>query len=121
MIVVEQQGDTLILMPKCDLRELEYQEIEREAEAVLGRLAADGSIRNVVVVFSKTDYFGSTALGLLVRLRHEVRGRNGRMALCNISTHEKDIFEVTGTDALWPIFPSREEAIAAVTGCVRAA
>ena len=77
----------------------------------------DPSIRNVVVDFGRTDYFGSSALGLLVRLEQEVRRRDGGMALCNVSAHEQDILRVTGLDALWTVRPSREETIEATGGC----
>jgi stage II sporulation protein AA (anti-sigma F factor antagonist) len=121
MMEIERQGDTLILTPLGDLRELYCQEIEAEREQVQRHLEAEPSIRGVVVDFGKTDYFGSTALGLLVWLRHEMRVRGGRMALCNLSAHEQDIVEVTGTDVLWTVYPSREEAVAAVSDSARAA
>jgi hypothetical protein len=37
------------------------------------------------------------------------------LAFCNVSAHERELLTVTGLDTLWPIYPSREEAIRAVT------
>jgi anti-anti-sigma factor len=114
LIEVEQQGDILVLTPQQDLRELDYLDIEEVQREVLLQLADDPALRNVVVDLGKTDYFGSTALGLLIRLGRQVRARNGRLALCNVSAHEQDILAVTGLGRAWPAYLSREEALAAV-------
>jgi anti-anti-sigma factor len=113
MIEVERRGDTLVLTPQQDLRELDFQEIEAEGEELL-RLAEDPSVRNVVVDLGRTDYFGSTALGLLAQLHQRVRTRRSRMALCNASAHESQIMAVTRLTGFWSVHPCLEEAIAAV-------
>ncbi len=113
MIEVERQGDTLVLTPREDLRELDDREIEAEGEDLL-RLADAPAVKNVVVDLSRTDSFGSTALGLLARLWKRVQARGGRLALCNVSAHEAEIMEVAGLTCFWPIHPSRQEALAAV-------
>jgi anti-anti-sigma factor len=113
MIEVERQGDTLVVTPQENLRELDYREIEAEREGLL-RLADDPSVRNLVVDFGRTDWFGSTALGLFAQLRQRVRAHGGRMAFCNVSAHEAEIMEVAGLARFWPIYPSREQALAAV-------
>src|SRR5579885_2811895 len=104
MIQAERQGNTLILTPQEDLRELEYQEITAEGEGLL-HLLDDPAIRNLVVDFGQTDYFGSTALGLFAQLRQRVRARGGRMVFCNVSPHEAEIMEVTGLARFWPLHP----------------
>jgi stage II sporulation protein AA (anti-sigma F factor antagonist) len=114
LIEVERLGDTLVLTSERDLRELEFEAIEQEQQEVLRRLADDPSIRNVVVDFRMTDCFGSTALKLLIRLQRVVRERGGRIALCNVSAHEREILAATRLDRLWPPHASREEAVEAV-------
>jgi anti-anti-sigma factor len=116
IIEVERQGGTLVVTPQRDLRELDFQVVQ-EAEESLRRLAADLSLRNAVVDFGKTDYFGSSTLGLLVRLRQELHRRQGRVALCRVSDNERAILEVTGYEDFWPIYPSREEALEALGRC----
>jgi anti-anti-sigma regulatory factor len=64
---IEQQDDTVVVTPLIDLRELEYELIERDGKTLLDRLAA-ADAKNVVVDFDKTDYYGSTALGFFVKL-----------------------------------------------------
>jgi stage II sporulation protein AA (anti-sigma F factor antagonist) len=114
LIAVERQGDTLVLIPERDLCEVDHRGIEAEKEALL-LLTDEPSFRNVVVDLYRTNYLGSTALGLFIQLWHRVRGRGGRMALCNVSALEKDILKVTRLAGLWPSYPSREVAITAMT------
>jgi anti-anti-sigma factor len=110
---VEQAGDTLIIVPVVDLRELDYEQIEEGASRSLDLLNSTG-IKNVVIDFHKTDYYGSTALGFFVRIWKRVRRRNGRMVFCNVSDHEKEILQITNLDHSWPICSSRDEALEAV-------
>jgi anti-anti-sigma factor len=81
---VEQEDDTVIVVPVVDLRELDYQRIEAEASEILELLNGPG-IKNVILDFGKTDYYNCTALGFFLKLWKKVRGRNGRMAFCNVS------------------------------------
>jgi anti-anti-sigma factor len=110
---LEQKHDTIIVVPIVDLRELDYQRIEAGAREILERLNGTG-IQNVILDFGKTDYYGSTALGFFLKLWKRVRGRNGRMAFCNVSDHEQEILQITNLDHLWPICSSRSEALEAV-------
>ena len=75
-------------------------------------LFKDETIKNVVIDFHRSDYFGSTALGFFVRLWKRVTMRNGRMAFCNLSQHGAEILRITKLDAYWPICKTRAEALA---------
>src|SRR6516165_502659 len=110
LFAVDREGDTLIVTPNSDLSELDYQRIESGANGVLAILS-DPSVKNVIVDFYRTDYVGSTALGFLVRLWKRVTERKGRMALCNVSRHEREILEITKLNSLWPVADSRAEAM----------
>jgi anti-anti-sigma factor len=112
---IDQVNDTLIVVPTMDLRELDYQRIEKGARKIL-ELLRDTHIRNVVLDFHKTDYYGSSALGFFLKLWKKVRSRNGRMAFCNVSSHEREILQITSLDHFWPICLSMREALEAVSG-----
>ena len=112
---VEREGDTLIVTPAVDLCETEDAEIEEGGREILELLRRSYG-RNLVLDFHRTDYYGSTALGFLVRLWKWVCVQGGKMALCCLSDHERDILAVTGLDGIWPVCASREEALAAVRG-----
>ncbi|HEY8506416.1 MAG TPA: STAS domain-containing protein [Gemmataceae bacterium] len=113
MFESERDGDVLLVTPTGDLHELDYPDVAAAAKDVLGLLKG-GDVRHVILDFRETDYFGSTALGFFVQLWNRVRRRQGNMAFCNLSDAEKEILKVTKLDDLWPICPSREEALKAV-------
>jgi anti-anti-sigma factor len=112
---IERKDDTIIVVPAVDLRELDYQRIEEGASRILDILNGTG-IKNVVIDFHKTDYYGSTALGFFLKLLERVRRKDGRMAFCNVSDHEKEILQITNLDHSWPICSSRGEALKAIRG-----
>jgi anti-anti-sigma factor len=112
---VERDREVLILIPRADLREAEYQDIEAGGRGLLDLVSAP-EVKGVVLDFHRTDYFGSTALGFFLRLWKRVGSRGGRMAFCNLSANEGEILAVTRLDTLWPACPSREDAVKLVRG-----
>jgi anti-anti-sigma factor len=108
---IEREGSTLIVTPVVNLREFEY--VESNAKEVVAVLR-DLSIKNLVIDFQRTDYFGSSALALFVKLWKMMTGRNGGMVFCNLSKHEHEILQVTKLDTLWTICESRAEAMKVV-------
>lgn len=113
MLDIERVGDTLVITPVRDMRELHYAEIEAEAKEVL-RLLTDDTVKHVVVDFHKTDYYGSTALGFFLKLWKRVRTRQGQLAFCNVSPHELEILKLTRLDNVWSVCTTRAAALAAV-------
>src|SRR5262249_42633527 len=109
---IEAEGETIIVTPALDLRELDFQQVGAAGEDVLALLDR-APARHVIVEFCQPDYFGSTALGVFVRFWKRIRSRNGRMAFCNVSEHEEEILRLANLDKLWPICSSREEALPA--------
>jgi anti-anti-sigma factor len=113
LLHVERLGDTLVVTPQQDLCELDYGEIEEESREAL-QVLRDETVKHVVIDLGKTDYYGSTALGFFLKLWKRVRTRDGRLAFCNVSPHERDILRLTRLDNVWTICATRDEALAAV-------
>jgi anti-anti-sigma factor len=110
LLEIEQAGEIVVIVPQSDLSELAFEQLEAEASDVL-EIVDKVQAKNVVIDFHKSNYFGSTALGFFMKLWLRVRRRNGHMAFCNMSEHEKEVLHITKTDGLWPICSSRKEAI----------
>ncbi len=109
----EVEGEILILTPLTDLQETEYRQIEGERRNIL-RFLKRTPTKHIVMDFGETDYFGSSALDLFLRVWKEIRRRDGRMAFCNVTDQEREVLRGTCLANLWSICPSREEALAAV-------
>src|SRR5262245_58071308 len=113
LLSLERMGDTLVLTPQQDLCELDYGEIEQEAREAL-QVLRDDTVKHVVIDLHKTDYYGSTALGFFLKLWKRVRTRDGRLAFCNVSSHEREILRLTRLDHVWTICATRAEALTVV-------
>lgn len=109
----ERDGDTIILIPQCNLSELEYDNIESDAGSILEWIELS-QVKHAVIDLNKTDYYGSTALGFFTKLWKRIKTRAGHMALCNVSAHEREILDITHLSRLWSICDSRDEAVRAV-------
>jgi anti-anti-sigma factor len=107
---IERAGDTLIVTPTANIGELAFQEIESGTAQVLKDLNGSAA-RNVVIDLRSTDYFGTTAVSLFLKLWERVRERNGRMVFCNVSEHEHELLRLIKLESLWMMAGSREEAL----------
>jgi anti-sigma B factor antagonist len=71
---------------------------------------AQGS-KDVIVDFSDTTFIDSTTLGVLVGGVKRLRTNGGQLSLvCNDRNITK-IFEITGLDRVFTIYPTRDEAV----------
>ena len=111
---IERHDDTIVVTPFSDLRELDFDHIEAAAAETLKRLSGSGA-KNLVLDFRNTDYYGSSALGLFVKLWKRVKKHGGRMAFCSLSPHEKEILEITHLEHFWSVYATRNEALAALS------
>jgi anti-anti-sigma factor len=111
-IAVEREGSVLILIPHADLGESHWLDVEGESGEVV-RMVEDPSIRHVVVDLGHADYVGSEALGWFLRLRKRVAPRGGRVLLCRLSPHAREIIRVTQLDKILDVYPSRAGALLA--------
>ena len=66
----------------------------------------------VVVDFSNTTFIDSTTLGVLVGGVKRLRTNEGQLSLVCSDRNITKIFEITGLDRVFTIYPSRDEALA---------
>jgi anti-sigma B factor antagonist len=68
--------------------------------------------KDVVVDFSDTTFIDSTTLGVLVGGVKRLRAQEGRLLLVCSDRNITKIFEITGLDRVFTIYPTRDEALA---------
>ena len=71
----------------------------------------DGGKKQIVVDLSQAPFIGSTPLGVLVGGVKRLRPAGGALALVCADPNITKIFEITGLDRVFPIHPTREEAL----------
>ena len=74
----------------------------------------DGGKKHIVVDLSDATFIDSTTLGVLVGGVKRLRPSDGALALVCADQNITKIFEITGLDRVFPIHPTREEALGAV-------
>ena len=109
----ESYGNTLVLKPLIQLGSLHEPEIVHETEDLLDVLIHSPSA-NLVIDLERGDYLGTAMLGAFVKLWKRVSQRGGRLALCNISENVEEVLRITKLQTVWPIYGTRDQALAAV-------
>ena len=67
--------------------------------------------KNVVVDFTNTTFIDSTTLGVLVGGVKRLRTNEGQLSLVCSDRNITKIFEITGLDRVFTIYPTRDEAV----------
>ena len=111
LLPTECRDDVLVMTPSGNLGEFVVGELESETQNVLNTFETSGC-NHLVIDFCNTDYFGSSALGMFVRIWKKVQQRKGTMALCNLTAHEVEVLKVTRLNEFWQIRESLPEALA---------
>jgi anti-sigma B factor antagonist len=75
--------------------------------------------KQVVVDFSDTTFIDSTTLGVLVGGVKRLRTNEGQLSLVCSDRNITKIFEITGLDRVFTIYPTRDEAVSNVKSADR--
>jgi anti-sigma B factor antagonist len=67
--------------------------------------------KQVIVDFSNTTFIDSTTLGVLVGGVKRLRTNEGQLSLVCSDRNITKIFEITGLDRVFTIYPTRDEAV----------
>jgi anti-sigma B factor antagonist len=70
--------------------------------------------KQVIVDFSDTTFIDSTTLGVLVGGVKRLRTNEGQLSLVCSDRNITKIFEITGLDRVFTIYPTRNEAVSKV-------
>ena len=112
---ISAENETLIVMPLRSVGSLGEENVKPELDALLARLQPPQR-QNVVVDLAKVSYFGTAMLNAIHAIWRHVRKVGGKLALCNVSDMACEVLRVSRFDTLWPICPSRPDALQRVTG-----
>jgi anti-sigma B factor antagonist len=81
-----------------------------ELKTQMLQVIANGA-KDVVVDFSNTTFIDSTTLGVLVGGVKRLREKGGRLSIVCSDRNITKIFEITGLDRVFTIYPTRAEAL----------
>ena len=113
----EVSADTLLLTvngPFMEFRDSDVRNAYNEAYRLLSQPGA----RHLLVDFSRLEYFGSTFVGILIRLARKVRQCGGETVLCSLAANKQEmlrtlmLLENTKTDFVMKPFANLPQALA---------
>jgi anti-sigma B factor antagonist len=100
-------GDSYVIALSGEVDLYTAPEFKQQLLEVIGQ----GS-KEVIVDFSDTTFIDSTTLGVLVGGVKRLRPNGGRLSLVCSDRNITKIFEITGLDRVFTIYPTRDEALA---------
>ena len=112
----QEQGDILIVVPPAEFAHVRDTEVRNAYNEAYRRLSGDG-VRHLVFDFSNLAWFGSTFVGIMIRLAKKARLEGGEAALCHMSEaslgmlRQLMLLENTQTNFFWTPFDTREAAL----------
>lgn len=114
-------GATVVLIPFGQFNEFRDHDI-RNAYNDAYRMVTQPGVRHLLVDFSGLTYFGSTFVGILIRLAKKVRGDGGQAALCHLTDDMREmmnrlmLLENPRIGSSWSYFATRQEALSVLGG-----
>jgi anti-anti-sigma factor len=110
VIELDQEGPAAILRIEGDITSAS----EPDLTAAYGLAVANGA-RAVILDFGGLEYMNSGGIGLLVTLLVRAQRAGGRLVATGLSTHYRQIFELTRLDEAIEIHDDESAAVAAAT------
>jgi anti-sigma B factor antagonist len=107
---VNDVGDVTVVR-FCDQKIMDDVGIH-ETGRELFRLVEEEGRRKVLLNLASVGFMSSAALGKLITLNKQVKGRGGALKMCNIRPEVREVFAVTRLDRLFDIQDDEPQALA---------
>jgi anti-anti-sigma factor len=114
-IQIERHGDIAIITPSPEVERMPENLMEQAAQLVLAPLRADPPA-GLIFDLSKVDYVGSVFLSFLLRCHKRVKEHGSEVVVAGASSKARELLHMTALDTLWALYPTRKEALAALSG-----
>jgi anti-anti-sigma factor len=75
---------------------------------------ATAEMTTVVIDLGSVRYMSTAFIGTLVEIRHDLSGRNKRLALIKLDEHNRKVIVTTKLDKILCVFDTQEEALRAL-------
>jgi len=73
--------------------------------------AIGNTSKHLIVDFEKVDYISSAGLRVILKATKDLKRVEGKIVLCAMQDYVREVFEISGFDALLPIVPKIEDAL----------
>jgi len=111
MIRTRLDGKTLVVYVGGYLNSLLGEEVEKVV-----RERFDVGVRRVLLHFGDTRMVNSIGISFVIGIVEKVMEGEGRMAFCEVSRINRDLFQVTGLSRYVPSFETEKDALEYLVG-----
>lgn len=108
---VEDAAPAIIVQPLGPAINFLYRDVHGESNGLIEEFQAKG-YKHVVIDLSRVDYIDSIIIGALIRVLQKARTTGGQSVFCCASENMQEILKCIKIGTLWPLYPTREEALA---------
>ncbi len=81
-------------------------------EKFLGEKLASDEVKGLILDFEPTEYISSAGMRVILLAAKKMKSDGGKLVLCSMSDHVKEVFDIAGFTAVLNIETSRELAVA---------
>lgn len=81
-----------------------------QAQEALDELVEEGA-RKILLDFRSLDYISSAGLRVLLATAKKLRASGGALRLCNLNETVAEVFQISGFNAIFDLYPSEAEAL----------
>jgi len=110
-IRIREEGDTMVVCVGGYLNSQLGEEIEKVVRARL-----DDGGRRILLNFEGTRMVNSIGISFVIGIVEKVMEQEGRMAFCEVSRINRDLFRVTGLEKYVRSFETEKEALDYLSG-----
>jgi anti-anti-sigma regulatory factor len=108
------QRNTVVVTLAADVDEDAQELVEKETETVMLAVCEPASVVFVVDFEGQSRCRDRGLLMLLGALRKHVPPKSGKILICNPSPQDLATLQRMRLDRVWPVYPTREQALAAL-------
>lgn len=110
---IERHGDVTLIAATPALESLDPSLEQQVADVIMGPVRGQDNPQ-IVFDLSGVGFFGSMFVAVLLRCWKTVNSKGGTLALAGVSDHARELLRVTSLDMIFPIYPTRREAMEAL-------
>ena len=102
----DRKADAVVLALSGKLDALSAKTFEEKILGVIGSGA-----QRVVVDLAQLEYVSSSGLRVFLLAAKRLQATDGKIVLCGLQDHVRQVFDLAGFSSILPIYGSRDEAI----------
>jgi anti-sigma B factor antagonist len=112
---IERHGEVAVVIPSAKVEEMHESLMEQAAKLVINSLKMDPPA-GIVIDLSQVNYVGSVFVSFLLRCHMLAKKQGSEIVLAGASEPARELLHLLDLETIWAIYPTRKEAIEALSG-----